>query len=60
MLMKSPNAIGIMSFVGLTLCLKMFLKLVWQFYVAQNKEKNATYQTIEDRLFMEEYEDPRQ
>ena len=28
MLMKSPSAISIMAFVGLTLCLKMYLKLV--------------------------------
>ena len=59
MVVKSPNALGILIFIGLTLYTKMHLKLVWSFYVANDSETNQTYQNIEDRLYMEEYEDPK-
>ena len=60
MLLKSPNALGTIIFVGLALNVKSYLKLVWYFFVSSSKDTNQTYQNIEDKLFMEEYEDPRQ
>ena len=60
MVLKSPNAIGIMLFIAMTLWIKMHLKLVCQFYVSKDSDSNQSYQTIEDKLFMEEYEDPKQ
>ena len=60
MVLKSPNSMGVILFIGLSLYIKMHLKLIWSFYVAKSSETYQTYQNIEDRLFMEEYEDPKQ
>ena len=60
MVLKSPNSISMILFIGLALYIKMYLKLIWSFYVSADCETYQTYQNIEDRLFMEEYEDPEQ
>ena len=60
MLINAPNAIAIGLFTALTLYVKMQVQITWIFYVSTDVETNQTYQNIEDRLFMEEYEDPKQ
>lgn len=60
MMINSPNCIGIMIFFLLSLYLKQQIRLVYTFWNHNQKEYVERYQTIEDRLFMEEYEDPEQ
>ena len=59
MMLKSPNAVGTLIFTGLFLMLKTFLRLIWQLFISKSKECVKRYQIIEDRLTMEEYEDPK-
>ena len=57
---QSPCYIAMIVFMWLMLFLKGFSKLVWQHLVSSKKSTLMTYQTIEDRLLYEEYEDPKQ
>ena len=60
MLVQSPNSIGIMVFFLLSLTMKQHLRLFYSFWSPKNKKHVERYQVIEDRLYMEEYEDPEQ
>ena len=60
MLIRSPNSIGIMAFFWLCLYLKQEIRLVYSFWAPHQKKYVERYQVIEDRLYMEEYEDPEQ
>ena len=60
MLINSPNSIGIMLFFSLSLYLKMQVRLFYSFWAPNPKKYVERYQVIEDRLYMEEYEDSEQ
>jgi len=60
MIVQSPNSIGIMLFILLALLMKQHVRLFYSFWSPRNKELVERYQIIEDRLYMEEYEDPDQ
>ena len=59
--LASPNLLLTIVFVAILLSLKMFLRLAYQI-LSQSKQwkDRMNYQMIEDRLFMEEFEDPDQ
>ena len=57
---NSPNSIGIMIFLFLTLMLKYNVRQFYSFWSPRQKQNVERYQIIEDRLYMEEYEDPEQ
>lgn len=56
----SPNAIGTLVFILLYLNLKQYIRQFIAFLVPKNKKQVERYQIIEDRLYMEEFEDPEQ
>ena len=58
MLTGSPNSLGIMVFILLCLYLKQQVRQFYSFWAPKQKNLVERYQTIEDRLYMEEYEDP--
>ena len=58
--MQSPNSLGIMVFFSLALYLKQQVRLIYSFWSQNQKLNVERYQLIEDRLYMEEYEDPEQ
>ena len=49
-----------MVFLLLTLYLKQYVRMFYSLLSPKNKKHVERYQTIEDRLYMEEYEDPEQ
>ena len=49
-----------MMFFLLGLYLKQHMRQFYSFWSPRNKKSVERYQIIEDRLFMEEYEDPEQ
>ena len=59
-IMQSPNSLGIMAFFSLALYLKQQVRLIYSFWSQSQKLNVERYQLIEDRLYMEEYEDPEQ
>ena len=59
-LIKAPNQLGVMVFLLLTLYLKQYVRMFYSLLSPKNKKHVERYQTIEDRLYMEEYEDPEQ
>ena len=59
-IMQSPNSLGIMAFFSLALYLKQQVRLIYSFWSQNQKLNVERYQLIEDRLYMEEYEDPEQ
>jgi ABC-type transport system involved in cytochrome c biogenesis permease subunit len=60
MIINSPNSIGIMVFILFSMLIKQHVRLFYSFWSPRNKELLEHYQIIEDRLYMEEYEDPDQ
>ena len=56
----SPNSLGILVFFLLCLYLKQKIRQFYSFWGPKEKKQVERYQTIEDRLYMEEYEDPEQ
>ena len=59
-MLDSPNSIGIMLFFLFLGNLKQYMRLFYSFWSPRNKKLVERYQIIEDRLYMEEYEDPDQ
>ena len=57
-ILNSPNSVGIIIFFWLCLLLKQNIRQFFSFWSPRNKLQVERYQIIEDRLFMEEYEDP--
>ena len=60
MLFNCKNALIFMFLVATYLCLRLFIKLVIEVVYPFNMRKLEKYIAIEDRLFMEEYENPEQ
>ena len=60
MITQSPNSLGIITFFFLALYLKQQVRLIYSFWSQNQKLSVERYQVIEDRLYMEEYEDPEQ
>ena len=60
MITQSPNSLGIIAFFFLALYLKQQVRLIYSFWSQNQKLSVERYQVIEDRLYMEEYEDPEQ
>ena len=60
MLFSSVNTMGFLIFTALYLGLRIYVKLVIQVVLPYNLKNLERYIAIEDRLFMEEYEDPEQ
>ena len=58
MIINSPNSIALITFFFLSLMMKQYLRLFYSFWTPKAQKHVERYQTIEDRLFMEEYEDP--
>ena len=60
MLFSSVNTMSFLGFAALYLSLRVYIKLVIQVVLPYNLKNLERYIAIEDRLFMEEYEDPDQ
>lgn len=60
MLFSSVNVLAFITFTGIYLILRIFVKLVIQVALPWNFKNLERYIAIEDRLFMEEYENPEQ
>ena len=60
MLFNCKNTLVFMVFVAIYLCLRLFVKLVLEVVFPYNMKKLEKFIEIEDRLFMEEYENPEQ
>ena len=60
MLFSSANTMVFLAFAALVLGLQIYIKLVIQVVLPYNLKNLKQYTEIEDRLFMEEYEDPEQ
>ena len=60
MLFSSAHTMAFMAFAALVLGLRTFITLVIQVVLPYNLKNLERYIAIEDRLFMEEYEDPEQ
>ena len=59
-LSSSPNALCLIGFIALTLFLKQRARLFYTFFYSKASKNVYRYIAIEDRLYMEEYEDPAQ
>ena len=59
-LYSSPNALCMIVFIFLTLVLKQKARLFFAFFYSKARKNLYRYIAIEDRLYMEEYEDPAQ
>ena len=60
MLFNCKNTIIFLILVAIYLGFRLFIKLVTEVVFPYNMQKLQQYIAIEDRLFMEEYEDPEQ
>ena len=60
MLFSSINTMAYLCFTALYLILRIYIKLVIQVVLPYNLKNLEKYIAIEDRLFMEEYENPEQ
>ena len=60
MLFSSINTMAYLCFTALYLVLRIYIKLVIQVVLPYNLKNLEKYIAIEDRLFMEEYENPEQ
>ena len=60
LIINSPNQLGTLVFFLLFLNWKLQICLFVTFFKESNMKNVKRYQIIEDRLFMEEYEDPDQ
>ena len=47
-------------FILLYSLLKQFIRLVYEIVIPWNKNREMHYRSIEDKIFMEEYENPEQ
>ena len=59
-LFSSVSTMAFLAFSALVLGLRTYILLVIQVVLPYNKRNLERYIAIEDRLFMEEYEDPEQ
>ena len=57
---NSPYMYALSLFVFLLFLVKMSVRCIWVFFAQNIKNSVFRYQRIEDRLYMEEYEDPEQ
>ena len=60
MLFNCMNTLLFLLLVIIYLCLRLFIKLVIHVVYPYNMKKLEKYIAIEDRLYMEEYENPEQ
>ena len=59
-LYSSPNALLVIGFITVTMFLKQRARLFYAFLNSKASKNVYRYIAIEDRLYMEEYEDPAQ
>ena len=57
---RSPHMISCVIFIFLYVHLKQFIRLVYDIVLPWNNQLSMRYKAIEDKLFMEEYENPEQ
>ena len=59
-ILSIQNSIAMVVFFWLMLLLKSWIIHCWHHFVSKNKENRESYKDIEDKVFMEEYEDVTQ
>ena len=59
-LFNSPNSVGCMIFFVLVLYFKQQCRLIYCYTISKESKQLQRYQNIEEKLFMEEFEDPDQ
>mmetsp|Transcript_34051 Transcript_34051/g.44942 ORF Transcript_34051/g.44942 Transcript_34051/m.44942 type:complete len:246 (-) Transcript_34051:3574-4311(-) len=57
---SSPHVIACVIFIFLYGQLKQFIRLVYEIVLPWNRQREMRYKAIEDKIFMEEYENPEQ
>lgn len=57
---RSPHVIACAIFIVLYAQLKQFVRLVYEIVLPWNRQREMRYKAIEDKIFMEEYENPEQ
>ena len=57
---RSPHVIACAIFIMLYAQLKQFVRLVYEIVLPWNRQREMRYKAIEDKIFMEEYENPEQ
>ena len=57
---RSPHVIACVVFIFLYGHLKQFIRLVYEIVLPWNRQPEMRYKAIEDKIFMEEYENPEQ
>ena len=55
-----PHVISCAIFIFLYGQLKQFIRLVYEIVLPWNRAREMRYKAIEDKIFMEEYENPEQ
>jgi hypothetical protein len=58
--MRSPHILACIVLMFFYVQLKQFMRLVYEIVLPWNRSKEMRYKTIEDKIFMEEYENPEQ
>lgn len=56
----SPHVAGCILFIFMYSQLKSFVRLVYEIVLPWNRKLEMRYKSIEDKIFMEEYENPEQ
>ena len=56
----SPSILACIVLMFFYVQLKQFMRLVYEIVLPWNRSKEMRYKAIEDKIFMEEYENPEQ
>lgn len=56
----SPSILACIVLMFFYVQLKQFMRLVYEIVLPWNRSKEMRYKSIEDKIFMEEYENPEQ
>ena len=59
-MVRSPHVLACCIFIFLYAQLKQFVRLVYEIVLPWNRKREMRYKAIEDKIFMEEYENPEQ
>lgn len=55
---RSPHVLACIVLMFFYVQLKQFMRLVYEIVLPWNRSKEMRYKAIEDKIFMEEYENP--